>query len=1014
MAEKQIGLRIKLNGLNTVITDIKTLEDEIRKAKEDLREVEIGSDIFKELASEISRAEGQLRKLTSQTEGLTTEKTVEGFSKLGAGISSSFAAATAAVALFGKESEDVQKAAADAQNLLTLALSIRGVAELKTGAQIVARTIAEKAGTAATVAANTATKAFFTTLAANPYTAILTVVGLLVTAYLALGSSTEEAAEKTKTLTELQVEAEKATTSEINKLKILQQILNDENVSLEAKQGAYRQLQKLVPTLTNLTLQQAQSQGILNSEINKEIKLIELRAKQKALENFLVQEEAKRIDKATKQKEAYIKTLNVELNQERLRLLQAGVARDEVERVINNIIQQRLQTQSFTDAKSELASITAEITELENEQTNTIKLQETAVKGVNSAEEKRKKQREDYLALLQKQIKLESELLVQTSELRDLDNKILQTGEQRVQQAQGYADSLDRLKAFTELYKEALDELTPVQDNLGKVFNEVKNLGEDFIDSLDTTTFSTEKAKQAIASFGESIKKLSEGLSESDQVLLQDFANNYKEIFNTVTLLQQFKGAPLGFGVQDFQKVVTDLNLALGKIVVDPYQRSAEEIAAAKTTAKQRYEILKKQFTDEYTLYLENELLKKGLTEQEILDRRQSTREIAASAFDSLAGVGDELLKFEQGVVLTTQKVEELNKKLIALGPEARRGFIVANADQIADEYGVTIPLVLRKEEELVEIRRRLREKDFNDKEKYTEAFANLDADLAAQGIKIDELTYEERLVLLEKFLTKSVEATKTAEEKKKEAQQKTIESVEKGLETFNRLVGQLASITAQYFQFQLEMLADANKKQQEQVVGDTEAANKKRAELEEQYQKQKAEIEKRALIRSLQFQLAQAIADGAQAVLAVIEIPPLAVIVGALAAAQIALIGQQLQYAQSLAGGGRIKMGAGGLLTGPSHEYGGISYASGVNLEGGEAVMNRVSSLNYGGLLSTINQMGGGAPIVPNASGSLMEERLIQAIAKQRQEPIRAYVLGSEITNSQAINKRLDELSTL
>ena len=218
----------------------------------------------------------------------------------------------------------------------------------------------------------------------------------------------------------------------------------------------------------------------------------------------------------------------------------------------------------------------------------------------------------------------------------------------------------------------------------------------------------------------------------------------------------------------------------------------------------------------------------------------------------------------------------------------------------------------------------------------------------------------------------------------------------------------------AGYGAYELLFGSNGEEKGQEQVIGDSEAANKKRAELEEQYQKQKAEIEKRALIRSLQFQLAQAIADGAQAVLAVIEIPPLAVIVGALAAAQIALIGQQLQYAQSLAGGGRIKMGAGGLLTGPSHEYGGISYASGVNLEGGEAVMNRVSSLNYGGLLSTINQMGGGAPIVPNASGSLMEERLIQAIAKQRQEPIRAYVLGSEITNSQAINKRLDELSTL
>ena len=184
---------------------------------------------------------------------------------------------------------------------------------------------------------------------------------------------------------------------------------------------------------------------------------------------------------------------------------------------------------------------------------------------------------------------------------------------------------------------------------------------------------------------------------------------------------------------------------------------------------------------------------------------------------------------------------------------------------------------------------------------------------------------------------------------------------------------------------------------------------------MEGQYQKQRAEIEKKALIKSLQFQLIQAIADTAQAVIANLEIPLLAIAVGALGAAQISLIAQQLQAAQSLAGGGRIRMGAGGMVVGPSHEMGGVSFAAGgVNLEGGESVINKVSSLNYGGLLSQINQMGGGAPIVNNPSNSLMEERLVQAIAKSKNEPIRAYVMNSEITNGQAINRRLNELATL
>jgi hypothetical protein len=142
MAEKVIGLRIQLNGLNTVITDIKTLENEIRKAKEDLKEVEIGGDIFNQLSREISQAETKLQGLQDAARGISKEKSLEGFGKLGAGISSSFAAATAAVSLFGKESESVQKAATQAQNLLTIALSVRGIAEIKVGADIVARTIA--------------------------------------------------------------------------------------------------------------------------------------------------------------------------------------------------------------------------------------------------------------------------------------------------------------------------------------------------------------------------------------------------------------------------------------------------------------------------------------------------------------------------------------------------------------------------------------------------------------------------------------------------------------------------------------------------------------------------------------------------------------------------------------------------------------------------------------------------------------------------------------------------------
>ena len=268
--------------------------------------------------------------------------------------------------------------------------------------------------------------------------------------------------------------------------------------------------------------------------------------------------------------------------------------------------------------------------------------------------------------------------------------------------------------------------------------------------------------------------------------------------------------------------------------------------------------------------------------------------------------------------------------------------------------------------------------------------------------------------MLLKDALAKEVVEVETAEDKKAKAQSKTIDNVTKALQQFSQLVGQTASLYAQYYQLQLKQLETTSKAAAEQVVGDTELANQKRIELEKQYQAQKAEIEKRALIKSLQFQLVQAIVDTAQAVVSNLEIPPLAIAIGILGAVQVGLIAQQLAYAQSLAGGGRIRMGAGGMVVGPSHENGGVMYAGGVNLEGGESVINRQSSLNYAGLLSQINQSGGGQPIINNASNSLMEERLVQAISRANQQPIRAYVLNSEITSGQAINRRLDELATI
>jgi len=248
---------------------------------------------------------------------------------------------------------------------------------------------------------------------------------------------------------------------------------------------------------------------------------------------------------------------------------------------------------------------------------------------------------------------------------------------------------------------------------------------------------------------------------------------------------------------------------------------------------------------------------------------------------------------------------------------------------------------------------------------------------------------------------------------------QNALGNIQTYLQTFSNAINTISQLTQTQFSMQLEKLESDYQKTMDNIVGDTVEANAKRTEAEKIYQEKKKQIEKQARISSLQATLIQTIASAAQAVVTTLANPNLgpagkAIIIGIeglLATASIATIRQQIAQAQSLRRGGKIKkqMATGGMVVGPSHEQGGVDFGR-FELEGGEAVINRQSSLNYGGLLSSINESGGGRPIINN----VLDSRLVEVLAKGRQEPIRAYVFESDITNAQTINRKLEQLTTL
>ena len=670
MAEKTIGIKIQLNGIDTVITDIKTFENEIKKAREDLKGIEIGSSQFKKLSSEIGLAESQMLGLIQSTKRLTKEREIEGIGKLGQGIASSFAAATAAVSLFGNESEEVQKAATAASNLLTLALSARGIAEVKLGAQLVLRTIAENAAakanelsraanlaevasldasttafaanttaeainttvtqanatataqgtieanlntgaqaanTVATGAAAGATTlltraqvALYTAIASNPILALVSALGLLVTLFVAFGKEQDKEIVKTKTLNELRNEGIAQTETEITKIQILTSIIKDNNASLDARYGAYEQLKKLVPELSDLTLEEAESQGLLNIAIEREIQLIGLRAEQKAIENFLVQEAEKRIKAEDDARLKQIETLKELSYWEQFRngllKLEFGItAQNKNQKEIDRLERGSVAT------KKDLANVTKQIVTLEGQADKTKKNSKASTEKATQAEEKRKKQLEALVDALGKQVDLQSKLLFQSFSLEGPDATILANLEDRVGKSEALVDVIKKLKSVSELYNETQLELVGIDDKVGTAFLKVTDAGEALFDSLSKPLEEGQTRQDLITKSIEDYRKTIEEVRlESGKYFNQDQLNqlsNLQLIYEDLTKsLQKFVSFTPKFDTGQWEKELVDFALATGEILTDPYRRTEEEINKAKASALKNVQETEKQF----------------------------------------------------------------------------------------------------------------------------------------------------------------------------------------------------------------------------------------------------------------------------------------------------------------------------------------------------------------------------------------------------------------------------------
>lgn len=232
----------------------------------------------------------------------------------------------------------------------------------------------------------------------------------------------------------------------------------------------------------------------------------------------------------------------------------------------------------------------------------------------------------------------------------------------------------------------------------------------------------------------------------------------------------------------------------------------------------------------------------------------------------------------------------------------------------------------------------------------------------------------------MEFAIEEAEEALEQAETMHDEAVDKVSESKDRISELNDKMKDSSGAQLEQYKQQMADEVLLLQQREQEEKRLQKEK-EKREKELEQQKKKQRK--------LEMQQQLIQAIVSGALAVVngfATQPFVPVGIAMGALAgvttAIQIATISKQLS-----------KLADGGLLQGRSHAQGGIPVGNtGVEVEGGEYVVNKRSTAKYLPLLQSINEEGARHKTVANQIGKMAD--------------------GGQL-NYERINSNLDSLST-
>ena len=982
-----LGIKIQVNGQEKVIKSINELESEIEQLTQDIKGLDFGSAEFEQASKRLGQLKAGLRDVDKQIEGVDREQLFEGFGAAINGVTGAFLIASSAARTFGVDAETVEEIALREQQALeavNIALGAQAIAEafakrekvLATAARVrdtIAtglNTAAQNLYTAAVGASTGALRAFRIALATTGIGALVVGLGFLISKLFDAKEETEEVNEEFKKLSEFQLEAQQSTIKETQSIETLIAVLDSANTSLETKQEAYEELKKLVPELEGLTYEQADAEGVLADAIERQIELIELRAQARAIEDFLVESEKRRLAAEQERKEAEEFTNEIEkqfeLQQEYARA-QAGGFAGSLEEYVE---QQRAygrelgitndETDDAIGLEEELLQIQTKIFELTGRQNRRQKTRNNQSKEENDELQKRNQLLSDLASILS-DVNLD---YVEQVDVLERANKTLQDQNELLDQRQATIKSeADQTAEFENQLNrlfggELIPESVPVQifDAFFAVFKDLEERAEDldlapadaqkqFLDYLDTINLKYEDIDGNVKSIT-SLEQLREQIGDDSLQILFDYFDNQVRIQQS---LEESK--LLRLAENEEANVLQDLTVKIFEIERDRL-KNKQSVQQAEEEIRQT--VLGTLFGIENT--------------NDLTEAQKKVVEDTVEALKTQANIYTGTYNTQQQILdLTEEITENVGKQSEALADIGGiESFIKANESRI-DEIETFFSQIKAEESQLTQ-----------------EQIDQINQ--LIQGIKAKQLTNE-----------------------LSEARQEALALAQEIVAAFSEISGRIASIASTQNSLLLEQLAYSEEVTLARIGDATKEAQEEQEKARQEFARKRFEVEKSSRITELGFSVADAIANGAGAIINTLATVPapanvaLATVIGTIVAAELATIKAQLNFVKSTQYIGR----RGGLLSGPSHEMGGIGMG-GLQLEGGEAVINRSAVSQFGDILSQISTSTGGRPLVGDDS------RIVEEIRRTNQRPIKAYVLDQDIQDTRKINSRLEQISRL